>query len=83
MPTRVHTYTCRLTVYDSFGNSRQTIVRRQPSAKLACDTAALQVLRNETIWSTEAHRMSEGLPPIPLLTRLRWQFQAMITLINE
>ncbi|CCW67362.1 unnamed protein product [Phytomonas sp. Hart1] len=79
----VHTYCAYVNMEDEYGNVTMTQTRRQPTQIQAYQNAALHAIRSRSLWGRRAHLLSESLSSTPLLVRMRWQFDAMVTAIAD
>ncbi|CCW59654.1 unnamed protein product [Phytomonas sp. EM1] len=77
----VHTYCASVKMEDEYGNVTVLQTRRQPTQIQAYQGAALQAIRSKSPWGRGVHLLSENLASTPLLLRMRWQFDAMVTAI--
>ncbi|CAG9577883.1 conserved hypothetical protein [Leishmania major strain Friedlin] len=76
--TQPPTYSTQLQLTDARGNTAVYNARRQASPYVGYQTAAMSAIRSESAWDSEAHLLSERLEPVPLLWRLRWQFDMLV-----
>ncbi|KPA80515.1 putative mitochondrial hypothetical protein [Leptomonas pyrrhocoris] len=76
--TELPTYRAHVDVTDARGNTTSYTARQKASPYVAYEAAASLALRAETLWDSETHLLSAGLPTPPLLWRLRWQFDLLL-----
>ncbi|KAG5473530.1 hypothetical protein LSCM4_03599 [Leishmania orientalis] len=72
------TFCTQLQLTDARGNTVVYSARRQASPYIGYQTAAMSAIRAESAWDSDAHLLSERLEPVPLLWRLRWQFDMLV-----
>ncbi|KAG5473811.1 hypothetical protein LSCM1_04441 [Leishmania martiniquensis] len=72
------TYCTQLQLTDARGNTVVYSARRQVSPYIGYQTAAMSAIRAESAWDRDAHLLSERLELVPLLWRLRWQFDMLV-----
>ncbi|ESS67080.1 hypothetical protein TCDM_04320 [Trypanosoma cruzi Dm28c] len=75
---RPTTFTAAVIVEDVYGNISVNQVKRQATPLAAYQNASGQALRSEAVLSPEITILDQCLPPAPLITRMRWQFDAMV-----
>ncbi|RNF21716.1 uncharacterized protein Tco025E_03497 [Trypanosoma conorhini] len=75
---RPTTFTAAVVVEDVCGNISVNQVKRQATPLAAYQNASGQALRSEAAVSLDVTILDQCLPPAPLITRMRWQFDAMV-----
>ncbi|RNF00826.1 hypothetical protein TraAM80_07378 [Trypanosoma rangeli] len=75
---RPTTFTAAVIVEDVCGNISVNQVKRQATPLTAYQNASGQALRSEAAFSPDVTILDQCLPSVPLITRMRWQFDAMV-----